>query len=142
MVNWKQVVEDDLRKYEGLKEAVKCNEAHLELLSAELAGVKAVDFDAMPKADGQANDPTINALVMKLELEERLNLNRRRVALIEKGLAGLDSEERLALDYFYIYGYRDAADKLCEVLNVERSTAYNIRNRARNKYTLACYGIV
>lgn len=142
MVNWKQVVEDDLRKYMGMKEAVRCNEAHLELLRDELAGVKAVDFDAMPKADGQANDQTINALVMKLELEERLNLNRRRVALIEKGLAGLDSEERLALDYFYIYGYRDAADKLCEVLNVERSTAYNIRNRARNKYTLACYGIV
>ena len=87
-------------------------------------------------------DESINVLIEKMEQEQLLERNEKRLALIKQGLEGLDEEEAIALDYFYISHYRTAADKLGEILHIERSAAYKLRNRALHKYITRAYGIV
>ena len=142
MVNWKQVAEDDLRKYESVRAAVANNRQQIALLEDELRGVKAISVEAGPHSAKVTGDESINRLVMKMELEEILARNEKRLKLIEDGLAGLDREERLALDYFYINRRHNAAESLCEVLCVERTTAYKIRGQALHKYIVRAYGLV
>lgn len=142
MVNWKQVAEDDLRKYESIRAAADNNRQQIALLEDELRGVKAIPVESGPHSVKVSGDESINRLVMKMELEEILARNEQRLKLIEKGLEGLDREERLALEYFYINHRRNAADSLCEELCVERTTAYKIRGQALHKYIVRAYGLV
>lgn len=142
MVNWKQIAEDDLRKYESIRAAVENNRQQIELLEDELRGVKAIPVEAGAHTAKVTGDESINRLVMKMELEELLARNEQRLKLIENGLKGLDREERLALEYFYINRRRNAADSLCEALCVERTTAYKIRGQALHKYIVRAYGLV
>ena len=46
MVNWKQIAEDDLRKYESIRAAVENNRQQIELLEDELHCVKAIPVEA------------------------------------------------------------------------------------------------
>ena len=142
MVNWKQIAEDDLRKYESIRTAVENNRQQIALLEDELRGVKAIPVESGTHSAKVTGDESINRLVMKLELEEILARNEKRLKLIENGLAGLDREERLALDYFYINRRRNAADSLCEALCVESTTAYKIRGQALQKYIVRASGLV
>lgn len=142
MVNWKQIAEDDLRKYESIRAAVENNRQQIELLEDELRGVKAIPVEAGAHTAKVTGDESINRLVMKMELEELLARNEQRLKLIENGLEGMDREERLALEYFYINRRRNAADSLCEALCVERTTAYKIRGQALHKYIVRAYGLV
>ncbi len=142
MVNWKQVAEDDLRKYESIRVAADNNRQQIALLEDELRGVKAIPVESGPHTAKVSGDESINRLVMKMELEEILARNEQRLKLIENGLEGLDREERLALEYFYINRRRNAADSLCEALCVERTTAYKIRGQALHKYIVRAYGLV
>lgn len=142
MVNWKQIAEDDLRKYESIRAAVENNRQQIALLEDELRGVKAIPVEAGTHSVKVTGDESINRLVMKLELEELLARNEQRLKLIENGLEGMDREERLALEYFYINRRRNAADSLCEALCVERTTAYKIRGQALHKYIVRAYGLV
>lgn len=142
MVNWKQIAEDDLRKYESIRAAVENNRQQIALLEDELRGVKAIPVEAGTHSVKVTGDESINRLVMKLELEELLARNEQRLKLIENGLEGMDREERLALEYFYINRLRNAADSLCEALCVERTTAYKIRGQALHKYIVRAYGLV
>lgn len=142
MVNWKQIAEDDLRKYESIRAAVENNRQQIALLEDELRGVKAIPVGAGTHSAKVTGDESINRLVMELELEDLLARNEQRLKLIENGLKGLDREERLALEYFYINRRRNAADSLCEALCVERTTAYKIRGQALHKYIVRAYGLV
>lgn len=142
MVNWKQIAEDDLRKYESIRAAVENNRQQIALLEDELRGVKAIPVEAGTHSAKVTGDESINRLVMKLELEELLARNEQRLKLIENGLEGLEREERLALEYFYINRRCNAADSLCEALCVERTTAYKIRGQALHKYIVRAYGLV
>ena len=142
MGNWKQIAEDDLRKYESIRAAVENNRQQIELLEDELHCVKAIPVEAGAHTAKVTGDESINRLVMKMELEEILARNEQRLKLIENGLKGLDREERLALEYFYINRRRNAADSLCEALCVERTTAYKIRGQALHKYIVRAYGLV
>ena len=142
MVNWKQIAEDDLRKYECIRAAVENNRQQIALLEDELRGVKAIPVEVGTHSAKVTGDESINRLVMKLELEDLLARNEQRLKLIENGLEGMDREERLALEYFYINRRRNAADSLCEALCVERTTAYKIRGQALHKYIVRAYGLV
>lgn len=143
VVNWKQVAEDDLRKYRDIEVAVTSNRETIALLTAEAEGVKAMQTEQSTRGGGKVTgDESINVLIEKMEQEQLLERNEKRLALIKQGLEGLDEEEAIALDYFYISHYRNAADKLGEILHIERSAAYKLRNRALHKYITRAYGIV
>lgn len=142
MVNWKQVAEDDLRNYEEIKAAVENNRQQIAILEEELKSVQAVKLEAGARSEKVTGDESINRLVLKIELEEILARNEKRIGLIENGLMGLDREERLALEYFYINHRQRAAEGLCEALCVERTTAYKLRGQALHKYIVRAYGIV
>lgn len=75
MVNWKQVAEDDLRKYESIRAAVANNRQQIALLEDELRGVKAIPVEAGTHSAKVTGDESINRLVMKLELEDLLARN-------------------------------------------------------------------
>lgn len=143
MVNWKQVAEDDLRKYLDLKRAVSGYKDRVALLDGDMTSLQAVSFDDMPKGgEYSADDELVNLIVAKMEIEDAHKRNINRLKLIETGLAALDEQERMVLDLFYVHRCHDAADTVCRNLHVERSSAYNLRNRALWRYVAAAYGIV
>ena len=56
------------------------------------------------------------------------------------GLSVLDEEERLTLEYCYIYKVKGSINELCYRLNVDKSAAYRRRDLALCRFTLALYG--
>ena len=91
MVNWKQVAEDDLRKYRDIEVAVTSNRETIALLTAEAEGVKAMQTEQSTRGGGKVTgDESINVLIEKMEQEQLLERNEKRLALIKQGLEGLD----------------------------------------------------
>lgn len=74
------------------------------------------------------------------ECEETEELKKEYRALacelrsLERGLSLLDSQSRAVLDAFYVNRAPGAADRLCELLNLERSHVYRLKVRALEKF--------
>ena len=60
----------------------------------------------------------------------QLPVLRRQVEKIENALAALTEEECNILATLYLHPKRNNVDKLCEKLEVERTTVYRRRDRA------------
>lgn len=64
------------------------------------------------------------------------------IKLTERGLAGLDSKERRVLDGFYINPIDNHVVRLCDELNIEKSSLYRLKDTALKKFTRSEYGII
>ena len=90
---------------------------------------------------------SISALTLSGSAErERLGFSLKVVEalieLTEKGLVALDQKERRVLDGFYINPIDNHVVKLCEELNIEKSSLYRLKDTALKKFTRSEYGIV
>lgn len=117
-MNWKNEAEEQLKLYEQRKKA-------LAGMMSELA---------------LGPEPGMDGLVRFRELKERRDRTAVWVGLVEEALDGMEPEDRLVLDGFYIHPIRRCADWLCGELNCEQATVYRRRERALQRFTVALYG--
>lgn len=143
-MNWKASAETDLRTYNIRRQSLDNIQERITALKATQDGLRAAAADSEPVKGGTSKyeDKLINCIV---EIE-RLKINyaaaNRIVKLIEKGLAGLSSEEREVIDCFYINREYRHIDSLREKLHLEKSQIYKLKDTALYKFTVSCYGII
>lgn len=83
----------------------------------------------------------IEVLIKLGREDEAAELQKQRLWLdcrirgIERALGDLDEDEARVLDLFYINRIHGASDRLCEILCVERSHVYRIKQRALEKFS-------
>ena len=69
-------------------------------------------------------------VIRRLERMESLQLE---LQMLQQAMQVLTPEERLVVQMLVIAPERNAADKLCQLLEVERSSVYRRRERALKK---------
>lgn len=142
-MDWKQEAIDKLKGYEAQRQSMEDIPRELERLGAAYTNIRAARIDGMPKAGCSPSgreDAMLSNIVHQDELKRRLKETRLWVEIVDGGLSVLDEEERLTLEYCYIYKVKGSINELCYRLNVDKSAAYRRRDLALCRFTLALYG--
>jgi hypothetical protein len=90
-----------------------------------------------PKA---AEGRLMDNLMHQQELIWTLDQTKRWLEVTDNALKGLPREERLILQRLYICPEKGAIDRLCEELEMERSSVYRHRDQALQSFATALYG--
>lgn len=142
-MDWKKEAIDKLRRYEAKKQALVSIPAEIRRLELKAGSIRSATADGTPAQGGGSGreDMMLSNIVHREELERSLEQARICVELTTAGLEILNDEERLVLDRFYIHPGKGNLDRLCGELGVEKSQAYERRNCALRKFTIALYGV-
>ena len=142
-MDWKKAAEDDLKLYNLRMLSLDNISERIATLKASKEGVKACVTDKVPVKGGQSKyeEMLINCIVEIERLSLDYEVTERLIKLTERGLSVLDDEEREVLESFYISGSERCLDVLRERLGYEKSQIYRIKDRALQKYTVACFGV-
>lgn len=142
-MDWKKAAEDDLKLYNLRMLSLDNISERIATLKASKEGVKACVTDKVPVKGGQSKyeEMLINCIVEIERLSLNYEVTERLIKLTERGLSVLDDEEREVLESFYISGSERCLDVLRERLGYEKSQIYRIKDRALQKYTVACFGV-
>ena len=123
-------VERILREYEEQKNVLSNLKAQL----AELSEIRGEKYDGMPRGK-RKSDPVSELATRRIKLENKIAIYQSGINTIERALKSLTEEEMAAVHLFFIDDMPGsyAVDRLCEKLNIERTTAYKIRDTAKEK---------
>ena len=143
-MDWKKAAEADLRSYEDRLKALENIKTRIAAQKLNLEGLRAATADMEPIKGGTSrhDDRMISSIVEIERLKRNYSVTKGLVQLIEKGLSGLNSEERDVLDCFYINREYRHIDTLKEKLHLEKSQIYKLKDIALYKFTISCYGIL
>ena len=72
----------------------------------------------------------------------RMGIVERDLKMIEAGMKQMDEYERALLEGFFVHGAKNAAESMMNRFYKERSTIYNDRRKALEKFTRSVYGLV
>ncbi len=143
-MKWESVAIDRLRDYEKRKLAVENIPEQMAILEDKFISIRAATTDGTPVQDSnnRREEMLIYNIARREELKQNYKLAVREVALTEKGLAALTSEERQILEGFYIYRTKNYVNRLCDELYVSKTELYRRKDAALRNFTVAIYGIV
>lgn len=130
---WKQVVIEDLKKYGEIQRAQP-------LLQSQIKMAKERFFYNEQIGDTHKN--TLDKMVKIKKMEQHYQENQFSADEILAALHLLEEREKTVLHYFYIDRPFDYIEILSEILNVERSQIYRIKDKALTKLSKMLYGIV
>ena len=143
-MNWRNEAIEKLRRYDIMRQALRNIPEEIDRLKAEstlLRSPSAKSIHVRGGGGGQ-EDARINNIVQRQELERTLRQVRQWLAIADRGLLALDSDERLILQHLYLYPQKGAIDRLCNELGVEQSSVYRKRDQALHRFTAAIYGFL
>ena len=141
-MNWKTEAMEKLRKYEAMRQAMINIPMEINRLEAEYTAVGNANPERQPgnRDVRRREDRLLNNLVCRQELQRTLEQGKLWMETVTHALTGLKPEERLVLHWLYIDPQDGGMEKLCQKLQVEKSSIYRRRDRALEKFTLAMYG--
>lgn len=131
-ITYKDLMIKDLSNLNRWRFAIVQEKEELETIKAELATIKATNYDKMPTGSGDntQEEKLVTAIARKDQKEAELEYNRRRVADMERLLAQLTDDERLIIERTVICKDQYTVDSLAEDLNCERTNVYRMKNKA------------
>ena len=143
-MDWKKEAERDLRRYRSLTESLENIPEQITYLKEKKQAVKSTWSDSTPVQGGssRSEDEQINAIVKIDRLKLNYRAVKKLVDLMNSALSRLTKDERYILDVSYIDCRKDAIGIICEKYNVEKTKAYDMRNKALTEFTLKMYGII
>lgn len=115
----------------------------LELLEQSKVSAKTSAPGGSPISGTGANryeDRLIKLICLCDELRDRRKNIEMNLACIERGMQPLTEYERDLLNGFYVFGGRNAADRMMSKHHKERSTIYRDKDKALAHFTQALYG--
>lgn len=139
-MRWKTVAIDELRRLESVRNSLEILPELIERQEIAIKRIRTSDPGKVVGTGGGNRDELISAIVYRDELKLRLKENRKSVDAIEKSLESLANDEYLILDMLFIHPRKNGVDALCEELCIERSSVYERRNKALEKFTTTLYG--
>ena len=109
-----------------------------------MSGVRSPQFDGMPRTHNpQAGEERILKGIEEIDiLQERYRQAVEYMDWFKPAWEQLSSEERYVLETFYRDegGQTGAVYEICDHFHIERSSAYNRKNRALAKLAVLLYG--
>ncbi len=140
-MDWKKEAAADLGCHEQRKAALLSLGEELRELRARGTG-SARPRASAGRAGGRPAEERLIAMIDELDRkEENYRLTRRRVEAVERGLACVSPQQRQILEQFYVRRTAAHAQDLAQLLHVEQSQVYRLKDEALRTFTLARYGI-
>lgn len=135
-----------LRDYHSMQFIIENTEDAIKERYERMMSISSPDYDGMPHVhDPQSGETRLaNSLYQIDVLKERYRQAREYMDWFVPAWKALSDDERFCLEEFYWteeYESRtDAIQTICERLHIERSSAYNKKNRAINHLKVNLYG--
>jgi hypothetical protein len=141
-MDWKREAADKLRQYEAKCKACEKAGEKLRTLEAGIDRIRSTKADRTPiRGDiSTYEDSLLNNIALRDELKFTIRLARMWLRQVDAALGVLDEQERLVLERFYIHSVKGNVERLCGELNREKSTVYDLRDKALRHFTIAMYG--
>ena len=142
-MNWKAEARDKLRRHMAVKAALVNIPEEIDLLETEAYCIKSATADGTPVKGGGSGreDRLLDNITRRGELEQMLIRAQKTVAIVERGLATLNQDERHILEEMYIKTGKGYVDRLmAEYKLAEESSLYKKANKALHHFTIAMYG--
>jgi len=142
-MNYKQETIDDLRHYASRRRAVKSLREKILILREDFGRLKGVQTNSVPVQGGGSGMEShlINNIAEREKLGQQLHIVSAQVKWLEKGLSGLDDEEKLILEYFYINRPPEHVELLCVKLSRGRTEIYQKKDKALDHLASRLYGV-
>lgn len=143
-MKWEDCAIYDLKHYRVWLRSIENLQNRIRMLDDRMKACRTAEITGMPSNHGGGRTPDdmwADTIAEKENLKLGLAAERKRVELIERGLAILTDDEKTVLTDFYIDRPAQYIDGLCEKLHIERSKVYTIRKNALRKFTWTQYGI-
>lgn len=143
MVSFKYICIGELRDYYAKLQSLDSLDEEVRECAERMDGIRSATSDATPVKGGSSGrlEHLINSIANKEVYEDNLEIARRQVRRVEKGLSGLNAKQRRILDLFYMrreYGY---IQRLCQEFNESEREVYRDKDDALMRYTLCRYGL-
>lgn len=139
-MRWKTVAIDELRNFEAVRTSLDVLPELIERQEIAIKRIRTSDPRKVVGVGGGSNDELLSAIVYRDELKLRLKEARKTVDTISRTLETLDREDYLILELLFIRPRKNGVDQICEALCIERTAAYERRNKALEKFTMTLYG--
>lgn len=134
-----------LKDYNSMKHIIEHTEENIKTIHDKMASPSAPVNDGMPSVHHpQAGEERIVASIDKIDvLKERLRQALEYMSWFRPAWNELTEDEQFVLSEFYMIEDQrqtDAVSNICDYFKIERSSAYNKKNRALERLTLLLYG--
>lgn len=133
-----------LRDYNSMQFIIENTNDEIKGIQENMVGCGGPSLSGMPKAHNPqaGEDKIIKALDAIDVLKERYRQAKEYMEWFEPAWDSLTEEERYVLETFYTDEVKGSIHDICSHYSIERSSAYNKKNRALDKLTLQLYGCV
>jgi hypothetical protein len=135
-----------LKDYKSMEYIIKHTDEEIANIHDDLTTIGSPAFSDMPSGTHNPQSGEIRMAVAIDEIDvlrERYRQAKEYMEWFQPAWKTLNSEERFVLEQFYWEEETkqiDAVYNICDQLHVERSTAYNKKNRAVQHLALLLYG--
>lgn len=143
-MNWQKEAINDLRQYYARKQSLE-NMAERKLaLEEKFKAIKCAMSDSTPVMGGASRieDNMLNNIVERQKIDLNTEATSRLVKITERGLSGLNDQQRLVLEKFYMDRYPNHVERLSESLCVEKSQVYRLKDEALYSFTVSMFGLI
>ena len=143
LMDWQKEAINDLRKYLSRKNSIDSMTEKIKSLEERAQRFGGTSNSTPVQGGGNKSEDTlINCIAEKIRLEENLEIAKRFVSTVERGLNYLSSDELTVLNLFYINRPTNHIERACDALHCEKSTVYRIKDSALYRFTVAMYAII
>ena len=137
----KEAVEK-LRSYEAVRHSLKVLPLEIRRVEQEMTALAGGISLEPGNRDPRGRENRMGRLItQKQQLQQALERTKLWIEAVNLALEALDLRQRQILFRMDIRQQPDAVERLCQDLEVERSSVYRHRDRALEKFALAFYGI-
>lgn len=125
----------ELRRYAKLKVRIESLQDRLEMLDAEMHGIKSsIGGDTVKSGGG---DNRLDALIdQKTKVQDDINSCTAQITITERAIDALEQDERLCLQRFFFDNLHanEAANMLIDELHIEVASVWRLRQRSLINY--------
>lgn len=135
---------DALKDYSSMRFIIDHTDEEIKAAYEKMSGVSSPQFDGMPRSHNPkaAEDRIIKGIEEIDVLKERYRQAMEYMAWFVPAWNELSEDERYVLEVFYsdADSQTNAVYDICDHFGIERSSAYNKKNRALGKLVTLLYG--
>lgn len=130
-----------LREYESMCVAAENLRLQIRLLRQKQSDISGLPTDRVVVSTGGRGDWLVENIAHLQQMEASLERTRQWLHITDAVLGALEPQEQMLLRMFYIRKQPKTLEKLCQLLEVEKSTVYRRRDKALQKFVQNLYGL-
>ena len=132
-----------IRDYSSMKFIIRNTESEIDSIHTKMDGVGSPAYDGMPHSHNPlaAEERILSGIEAIDVLKERYRQAAEYMEWFQPAWDELDDDEQYVLETFYDESRQNGAVyEICDRLNIERSSAYNKKNRALEHLQVLLFG--